>query len=96
MIKSNAPDSLIAKANLAFEAACRIVIQRARQSGIYDPEQYPVACTAPHVSSNQRSGLASRDRVQPWVSMMVSGESSRMVFDQSVFHSTDLRVSNSV
>jgi len=32
MIKSNAPDSLIAKANLAFEAACRIVIERARQS----------------------------------------------------------------
>jgi hypothetical protein len=33
MIRSNAPDSLIAKANLAFEAACRIVIDRARQSG---------------------------------------------------------------
>jgi hypothetical protein len=32
MIKSNAPDSLIAKANLAFVAACRIVIERARQS----------------------------------------------------------------
>ena len=33
MIRSNAPDSLIAKATLAFEAACRIVIDRARQSG---------------------------------------------------------------
>jgi hypothetical protein len=33
MIRSNAPDSLIAEANLAFEAACRIVIERARQSG---------------------------------------------------------------
>jgi hypothetical protein len=33
MMRSNAPDSLIAKANLAFEAACRIVIDRARQSG---------------------------------------------------------------
>ena len=33
MIKNNAPDSLIAKANLAFEAACRKVIDRARQSG---------------------------------------------------------------
>jgi hypothetical protein len=33
MIKSNTPDSLIAKANLAFEAACRIVIERARRSG---------------------------------------------------------------
>jgi hypothetical protein len=33
MTRSNAPDSLIAKANLAFEAACRIVIDRARQSG---------------------------------------------------------------
>jgi len=32
MIKNNAPDSLIAKANLAFEAACRKVIDRARQS----------------------------------------------------------------
>ena len=33
MTKSNAPDSWIAKANLAFEAACRKVIDRARQSG---------------------------------------------------------------
>ena len=33
MIKSNTPDSLIAKANLAFEAACRIVIERTRRSG---------------------------------------------------------------
>ena len=33
MIRSNAPDSLIAKATLAFEAACRKVIDRARQSG---------------------------------------------------------------
>ncbi|MFN5918775.1 MAG: hypothetical protein ACK48K_18615 [Planctomycetota bacterium] len=33
MIRSNAPDSWIAKANLAFEAACRKVIDRARQSG---------------------------------------------------------------
>jgi hypothetical protein len=33
MIRSNAPDSLIAEANLAFVAACRIVIERARQSG---------------------------------------------------------------
>ena len=33
MIRSNAPDSwMIAKANLAFEAACRKVIDRARQS----------------------------------------------------------------
>ena len=32
MIKSNAQDSLIAEANLAFEAACRKVIDRARQS----------------------------------------------------------------
>jgi hypothetical protein len=48
MIRRNAPDSLIAKANLAFEVACRIVIDRARQSGIYVPEQYPVVCKAPH------------------------------------------------
>jgi hypothetical protein len=40
MTKSNAPDSWIAKANLAFEAACRKVIDRARQSGVQDPEQY--------------------------------------------------------
>ncbi|MFN9463669.1 MAG: hypothetical protein ACK6B2_10755 [Planctomycetota bacterium] len=33
MTRSNAPDSWIAKANLAFEAACRKVIDRARQSG---------------------------------------------------------------
>jgi hypothetical protein len=33
MIRSNAPDSLIAKANLALEAACRRVSDRARQSG---------------------------------------------------------------
>ena len=33
MIRSNARDSWIAKANLAFEAACRKVIDRARQSG---------------------------------------------------------------
>lgn len=32
MIRSNAPDSLIAKADMAFEAACRQVIDRARQS----------------------------------------------------------------
>ncbi len=32
MIRSNAPDSLIAKADLAFEAACRKIIDRARQS----------------------------------------------------------------
>ena len=32
MIRSNAPDSWIDKANLAFEAACRKVIDRARQS----------------------------------------------------------------
>jgi hypothetical protein len=32
MIRSKAPDSLIAKADLAFEAACRKVIDRARQS----------------------------------------------------------------
>ncbi|XZE18845.1 hypothetical protein SH449x_004152 [Pirellulaceae bacterium SH449] len=32
MIRSNSPDSLIAKADLAFEAACRKVIDRARQS----------------------------------------------------------------
>jgi hypothetical protein len=32
MIKSNSPDWLIAKANMAFEAACRKVIDRARQS----------------------------------------------------------------
>jgi hypothetical protein len=32
MIRSNAPDSLIAKADMAFEAACRKVIDRARQS----------------------------------------------------------------
>lgn len=30
MIKSNDPDSLIAKADLAFEDACRRVIDRAR------------------------------------------------------------------
>jgi hypothetical protein len=33
MIRSNAPDSLIAKAKLAFEVACRKVIDRVRQSG---------------------------------------------------------------
>jgi len=33
MIKNIAPDSLIAKADMAFEAACRKVIDRARQSG---------------------------------------------------------------
>jgi hypothetical protein len=32
MIRSNFPDSLIAKADMAFEAACRKVIDRARQS----------------------------------------------------------------
>ncbi|MBN8600367.1 MAG: hypothetical protein J0M26_05030 [Planctomycetes bacterium] len=32
MIRSNAPDSLIAKADMAFEAAWRKVIDRARQS----------------------------------------------------------------
>ena len=32
VIKSNSPDSLIAKADRAFEAACRKVIDRARQS----------------------------------------------------------------
>ncbi|MFM8251397.1 MAG: hypothetical protein ACKOBW_07390 [Planctomycetota bacterium] len=32
MIKTNSPDSLIAKADLAFESACRKVIERARQS----------------------------------------------------------------
>jgi hypothetical protein len=32
MIKSNSPNSLIAKADMAFEAACRKVIDRARQS----------------------------------------------------------------
>lgn len=32
MIKTNTPDSLIAKADMAFEAACRKVIDRARQS----------------------------------------------------------------
>jgi hypothetical protein len=32
MIRSNSSDSLIAKANLAFEDACRKVIERARQS----------------------------------------------------------------
>ncbi len=32
MIKGNAPDSLIAKADMAFEAACRQVIDRARKS----------------------------------------------------------------
>jgi hypothetical protein len=32
MSRINAPDSLIAKADLAFEAACRKVIDRARQS----------------------------------------------------------------
>lgn len=30
MIRSNAPDSLIAKSDMAFEAACRKVIDRAR------------------------------------------------------------------
>ncbi|MEY4566065.1 MAG: hypothetical protein RLY14_1035 [Planctomycetota bacterium] len=33
MISSNAPDSWIAKADMAFEAACRKVIDRVRQSG---------------------------------------------------------------
>ena len=32
MIKNIAPDSLIAKADMAFEAACRKVIDRARLS----------------------------------------------------------------
>lgn len=32
MTRSNAPDSLIAKADRAFEDACRAVIDRARQS----------------------------------------------------------------
>ncbi len=32
MIRTNSPDSLIAKADMAFEAACRKVIDRARQS----------------------------------------------------------------
>jgi hypothetical protein len=32
MIRTNSPDSLIAKADMAFEAACRKVIERARQS----------------------------------------------------------------
>lgn len=32
MVKNSAEDSLIAKADLAFEAACRAVIDRARQS----------------------------------------------------------------
>ena len=32
MIRNNPPDSLIAKADMAFEAACREVIERARQS----------------------------------------------------------------
>jgi hypothetical protein len=68
MIKSNAPDSLIAKANLAFEAACRIVIERARQSGteivIWRDGQI-VELSPEEATTELESNLAERESMLP-------------------------------
>ena len=68
MIKSNAPDSLIAKANLAFEAACRIVIERARQSGteivIWRDGQI-VELSPEEATAELESNLAERESMLP-------------------------------
>jgi hypothetical protein len=68
MIKSSAPDSLIAKANLAFEAACRIVIERARQSGteivIWRDGQI-VELSPEEATTELESNLAERESMLP-------------------------------
>jgi hypothetical protein len=43
----------------------------------------------PPAWSNQLSGLASHYWNQPWASMMVSGESSLLVFDESLSLAAD-------
>ena len=68
MIKGNAPDSLIAKANLAFEAACRIVIERTRRSGteivIWRDGQI-VELSPEEATAELESNLAERESMLP-------------------------------
>jgi hypothetical protein len=62
-----------------------------RQDPSREPEQGygGLSCNNPHSWSNQRSGLASHHRVQPWASLIVSGERSRVVFDWRFYPATD-------
>lgn len=70
-------------------------VSRSQSHSRQDPSREPeqgyggLSCNNPHSWSNQRSGLASHDRVQPWASMIVSGEMSRLVFDESLSPATD-------
>ncbi len=68
MIRSNAPDSLIAKADLAFEAACRKVIDRARQSNteivIWRDGQI-VELSPEDATTELEANLAKRDSQYP-------------------------------
>jgi hypothetical protein len=68
MIKSSSPDSLIAKADMAFEAACRKVIDRARQSNteivIWRDGQI-VELTPDEATAELEANLAQRDANKP-------------------------------
>jgi len=68
MIRSNDPDSLIAKADLAFEAACRKVIDRARQSNteivIWRDGQI-VELSPEDATTELEANLAKRDSQHP-------------------------------
>ena len=63
-------------------------VSRSQSHSRQDPSREPeqgyggLSCNNPHSWSNQRSGLASHHRVQPWASLMVSGARSRLVFDE--------------
>lgn len=64
MIRTNSPDSLIAKADMAFEAACRKIIERARQSNseivIWRDGQI-VELSPDEATAELESNLAKRD-----------------------------------
>jgi hypothetical protein len=68
MIRSNDPESLIAKADLAFEAACRKVIDRARQSNteivIWRDGQI-VELSPEDATTELEANLAKRDSQYP-------------------------------
>jgi hypothetical protein len=64
MIKSNSPNSLIAKADMAFEAACRKVIDRARQSNteiVIWRDGHVIKLTPKEATAELEANLAKRD-----------------------------------
>ncbi len=68
MIRTNSPDSLIAKADMAFEAACRKVIDRARQSNtetVIWRDGEILELSPGEATADLEANLAKRDAIIP-------------------------------